>query len=44
MFNHDVSNETYTVDANTNKYTSVGGVALDYDADGNPTKDKDGYN
>ncbi|MFC1678047.1 RHS repeat domain-containing protein, partial [Planctomycetota bacterium] len=37
------SNEDYVIDANTNRYTSVGGDSLTYDAAGNRTTDKDGY-
>ena len=37
------SDEDYVIDANTNRYGSVGGNSLDYDAAGNLTTDKDGY-
>jgi len=33
----------YVIDANTNRYDSVGGNSLTYDAAGNLTTDKDGY-
>lgn len=37
------SDVNYVIDANTNRYASVGGVSLDYDAAGNLVTDKDGY-
>jgi YD repeat-containing protein len=40
---HDGTDVDYVIDANTNRYISVGGAALDYDAAGNLTTDKDGY-
>lgn len=39
----DGSNIDYVIDANTNRYTSVGGNSLTYDAAGNLITDKDGY-
>jgi RHS repeat-associated protein len=37
------SDETYVVDDDTNRYTSIGGNNLTYDDAGNLTTDKDGY-
>ena len=37
------TNEVYAVDANSNRYNSVGGNSLSYDAAGNLTTDADGY-
>jgi RHS repeat-associated protein len=39
----DNTNEVYVVDTNTNRYTSIDAVGLEYDAAGNLTKDKNGY-
>jgi len=39
----DDSNEVYVVDANTNRYDSVGGNSLAYDAAGNLATDNQGY-
>jgi len=39
----DGNNVDYVIDANTNRYDSVGGNSLTYDAAGNLTTDKDGY-
>jgi len=39
----DGNNVNYVIDANTNRYDSVGGNSLTYDAAGNLTTDKDGY-
>lgn len=39
----DGSDETYVVDDDTNRYTSIGGNNLTYDDAGNLTTDKDGY-
>ncbi len=39
----DGSDETYVVDDDTNRYTSIGGNNLTYDNAGNLTTDKDGY-
>ena len=39
----DGNDVTYSVDNLTNRYNTVGGNSLTYDAAGNLTKDKDGY-
>ena len=38
-----VSHPFYVIDANNNRYVSIDSNALEYDAAGNLTKDKEGY-
>jgi len=40
----DGNNIDYVIDDLTNRYDSIGGSSLSYDAAGNLTKDKNGYN